>query len=136
MPTVQTSDWLGLSARVNTLPLSYPRYEPDAIFTPPSDASGPLPFILLSDVVNDPARLGIDPRLSERSGTLMLSLQWPISRPVSHTALRELQGVIASHFPADMCMGALRVTSNPSCLPAYVDGAYRVAVVRVFWSSV
>ncbi len=103
------------------------------------DATGALPFILLSDVPNDPDRRGIDPRLHVRSGTLMLAVQWPIARAVTHTALKEITGQIAAHFAADTCMSfgpsRLRVTADASVLPAFVEGAYRVAVVRVLWSS-
>lgn len=141
MPSIETTDYLALKRRVDTLVTTpaIPVFEPGAIMTPPKDATGPLPFILLSDVTNDPDRRGIDPRLHVRSGTLMLSLQWPIARAVTHTQLRELAGQIAAHFPADTCMrfGAsrLRVTADASALQSYVDGAYRVSVVRVLWSS-
>ena len=138
-PSTQTSDWLALRARVDTLDTDMPVFDPGELVTPPTDGDKPLPFILLSDVTNDPERRGIDPSLHVRSGTLMLTIEWPIARPVTHTQLREIAGQIAAHFPADTCMrfGAsrLRVTSDASALPAFVDGAYRVAVVRVPWSS-
>jgi hypothetical protein len=142
VPTIDTSDWLALKARVDTLALdmTIPIYEPGAIFTAPKDAAGPLPYILLSDVTNDRDRGGrIDPSLHERTGTLMLTLQWPIAKPVTHARLKEIGGQIAAHFPADTCMSygrsRLRVTQDSAALAAYVDGAYRVVVVRVFWSS-
>lgn len=143
MPAIETTDWLALRGRVDTLATN-PQltvFDPGAVVTPPVDAAKqPLPFVLLSDVTNDPDRGGrIDPKLHVRSGTLMLTLQWPIARAVDHTQLKEVAGQIAAHFPADACMSfgpsRLRVTQNASALPAYVDGAYRVAVVRVLWSS-
>jgi len=143
MPSTQTNDWLALKSRVDTLVITpaLKTFDPGAIVTPPSDATGPAPFILLSDVTNDPVRVGINRSVPHvRSGTLMLAVQWPVARAVSHTQLKEIAGQIAAHFPADTCMsyGAsrLRVTTDASALPAYVDGAYRVAVVRVPWSSV
>ncbi|WP_305096479.1 phage tail terminator-like protein [Croceibacterium aestuarii] len=147
MPSIETSDWLALKSRIDTLVTdpAMPRFDPGETVTPPSDATGPAPFVLLSDVTNDPQRVGISSRgLSGvdhiRSGTLMLTVQWPIARAVSHTQLKEIAGQIAAHFPADTCMsfGAsrLRVSENASTLPAYVDGAYRVAVVRVPWLSI
>ncbi|WP_395326935.1 phage tail terminator-like protein [Novosphingobium sp. BL-8H] len=146
MPAIETTDWLALKARIATLVTApvVPVYDPDAIVTPPADAVGPAPYILVSDVTNDPVRVGIARRGNAgvdhvRSGTLMLSLQWPIARPLSHTQLKELAGQIAEHFPADACMtygpSRLRVTQDSAALQPYVDGAYRVAVVRVFWSS-
>lgn len=136
MPAIQTTDWLALKARVDTLVTApvLSVVEPSAILQLPAE-----PHILLSDVSNDPVRVGIDRRLHVRSGTLMLTVQWPIARAVTHTQLREIAGQVAAHFPADTCMSygpsRLRVTTDASALPAYVDGAYRVAVVRVPWSS-
>lgn len=143
MPSIETTDWLALKSRIDTLVTApaLPRFDPGAIVTPPSDAIGPAPFILLSDVTNDPDRGGrIDPSLHTRSGTLMIALQWPIAHAVDHTQLKEISGQIAAHFPADTCMSygpsRLRVTQDAATMQAFVDGAYRVAVVRVFWSSV
>ncbi len=141
MPTIQTTDWLALTSRVDTLVTDpvLQHFEPGAIVTPPTDATGPAPFILLSDATNEPVRVGIDPRLHIRSGTLMLALQWPIARAVTHAQLKEIAGQIAAHFPADTCMqfgpSRLRVTQDAEAMQAYVDGAYRVAVVRVMWAS-
>lgn len=143
MPSIQTSDWLALRARVDTLVTSPTMtvFEPGAIVTPPKDAIGPAPFILLSDVTNEPIRVGVNSSVPHiRSGTLMLSIQWPIARAVSHTQIKEIAGQIAAHFAADTCMSfgtsRLRVTQDAEAMQAYVDGAYRVAVVRVLWSSV
>lgn len=146
MPSIQATDWLALKGRIDTLVTDpvLQRFEPGAIVTPPSDANGPAPYILLSDVPNEPVRVGLSARPNVgvdhiRSGTLMLAIQWPIARAVSHVQLKEIAGQIAAHFSADTCMsfGAsrLRTTQNAEAMQAYVDGAYRVAVVRVFWSS-
>lgn len=142
MPAIETTDWLALKKRIDKLVTNpvMQRFEPDAIFTPPKDASGPAPYILISDVVNDPVRGGISGVPGIRSGTLMLTVMWPIARAVSHPQLKEIAGQIAAHFPEDLCMTSgpsrLRVTQDSASLQPYVDGAYRVAVVRVFWSSV
>lgn len=146
MPSIETTDWLALKARVDTLVTDpvMQVFEPGAIVTPPPDAVGPAPYILASDAVNDPERIGIAARPGRgvdhiRSGTLMLALQWPIARPISHAQLKEVAGQIAAYFPADTCMqfgpSRLRVTQDSASMQPYVDGAYRVAVVRVFWSS-
>ncbi len=142
MPAIETTDWLALKKRIDTLVTNpvMQRFEPDAIFTPPKDTTGPAPYILISDVVNDPVRGGISGVPGIRSGTLMLTVMWPIARAVSHPQLKEIAGQIAAHFPEDLCMSSgpsrLRVTQDSGSLQPYVDGSYRVAVVRVFWSSV
>ncbi len=146
MPSVPTTDWLALKGRIDTLVTApaMAKFEPGEIFTPPTDATGPAPYILLSDVPNEPVRVGLSRSVSGvphiRSGTLLLTVQWPIARAVSHVQLREIQGQIAAHFPADTCMtygpSRLRVTQDADAPQPYVDGAYRVAVVRVLWSSI
>jgi len=141
MPTIETTDWLALKARADTLATdpAMQAYEPGEILTPPTDATGPAPYILMSDVTNTPERVGIDPRLHIRSGTFMLAIQWPIARKITHAQLKEIAGQVAAHFPADQCMSfgpsRLRITQDADAMQPYVDGAYRVAVVRVFWSS-
>lgn len=166
MPSIETTDWLALKGRIDTLVTSpvMSVLEPGAIITPSVqsevtwqggvtwdngegwDTDGvPLPFILISDTTNDPQRVGLSRRGIHgvdhiRSGTLMLTVQWPIARPVTHVQLKEIAGQIAAHFPADTCMAygqsRLRVIQDAAAMPAYVDGAYRVVVVRVFWSSI
>lgn len=142
MPAIETTDWLALKSRIDTLVTNpaMTRFEPGAIVVPPTDATGPAPFILISDVPNDPQRIGIDPRLHIRTGTLLLSVQWPIARIIGHAQLKEIAGQVAAHFPADQCMSfgpsRLKVTQDAAALQPFVEGAYRVAVVRVFWSSI
>lgn len=141
MPATQTTDWLALKARIATLATNpaMPVFDPGAIVTPPKDATGALPYILLSDVTNDPVRGGISGVPSIRSGILMLTVMWPIARAIEHPQLREIAGQIAAHFPEDLCMSygpsRLRVTQDSAAMQSYVDGTYRVSVVRVIWSS-
>lgn len=134
--TTAVQDWLSLKARIDTLVTDpvLPRFEPNAAVTPPA---GLAPFLLISDVRNDNDRNGwVSSDLNERSGTLILAVQWPLAAPVLHVLLMQIGGTIADHFPADLCMGRLRVTRNADVLQPYVEGAYRVVVVRVLWSSV
>ncbi|SMC97183.1 phage tail terminator-like protein [Novosphingobium sp. B1] len=147
MPSIETTDWLAIKARLDGL-VTVPEmswFEPGALVTPPSDASGPTPFILVSDIVNDPVRIGISARGESgvdhiRSGTLLLTVQWPIARPVTHAQLREVAGQIAAHFSADTRMSygssKLRVQQDATVVQPYVEGAYRVSIVRVSWRSV
>lgn len=165
MPTTNTTDWLALKAHVDTL-ITDPVmqvYDPGAIVSPPdpeptqwhggqgwqgvegwSTDTAPPPYILLSDVPNDPVRFGLSARPiagvdHARSGTLLLTIMWPIAWEIEHAMLLEIVGQVAAHFPADQCMrygqSRLRVTRDADALQPYVDGVYRVAVVRVPWSS-
>lgn len=138
MPQLQTTDWLALKERVNKLVTNpaMTKYEPGEIVDHPSLT----PFILLSDVTNDNERAGINNGLKHiRSGTLMLTIQWPLSKPIGHAQLKEIAATVAAHFPADLCLSfgpsRLRVTQDADALPSYIDGPYRVSPVRVFWTS-
>lgn len=146
MPAIETTDWLALKGRVDTLQTDpqMRAYDPGETITPPDDGFGLTPFILLSDVTNTPVRVGLSSHGTAgvdhvRSGTLILTVQWPIAMAVSHVQLKEIAGQIAAHFSADTCMtfgpSRLRVTQDAEVLQAYVDGAYRVAPVRVLWSN-
>lgn len=148
MPATETECWMALKSRIDTL-VTNPAMtvaEPGAVITPPKDgANNPLPFILTSDIRNDHVRVSIGRQpsgrvLHRRSGTLILSVQWPLSSPVSHAQLVQIGGGIAEHFPADTRMRygstCLRVTHDADAQQPYHDGAYRVVVVRVRWSTV
>ena len=134
-PTKETRIWLAIKDRVDTLPVSYSVIEPGEVFEPSSG-----PFILVSDIRNETARMGIDPRLHEHSGTLILQARWPIANPVSRTQMVEIGGKIAEYFPADTMMQyggvCVRVIQDATMLQPDVDGAYRVVTVRVLWSTV
>lgn len=138
MPTHPTSIWLALKSRIDTL-VPVPAmtvYEPDAV------VPGNAPYILTSDVRNTPVRRGVRGKrgLHEFSGTLMLSVHYPISHPASHVQLVQMGGVIADHFPADLRMRhgdvCLRVTQEPDVSQPYRQDNNRVVVVRVPWSTV
>lgn len=138
MPTPNANTWYALQSRIDTLVTApvMPIYEPDGAV----DGEGP--YILVSDVRNEPVRLGISGgrEMHRFSGTLMMAIHYPISRPVSYAQLAQMAGVIAEHFPADTRMRyageCLRVTQYPDVQQPYRDGDKRVCVVRVLWDSV
>lgn len=136
MPSTETKIWLALKSRIDTLVTNpaMPRVEPGQAFQP-SNA----PFLMISDARNPVQRVGIDTSLQVRSGTLILSVRWPLATPVSHTQLVEIGGQIAAHFPADLSMQyggvCMRVTEDATMLQPDHDGAWRVVSVRVLWST-
>lgn len=137
MPTIQSKHWLALKSRIDTLVTdpALPIVEPGQVIEAPNNA----PFLMVSDTRNQVSRLGIDTDLQERSGTLILSVRWPLQTPVTHAQLVEIGGTIAEHFPADLCMSfggkSIRVIEDASMMQPDVDGAWRVVTVRVLWSS-
>ena len=142
MPHIETSIWMALKARIDTLVTSPAMIviEPDSAFTPPKDASNvPTPYILCSDIRNDNVRVDIKGQTHIRSGTLMLSVNWPVSRAVSHSQLMQASAGIAAHFPTDTRMkyddACLRVTIAPDVMQPYRDNDVKVCVVRIPWST-
>lgn len=134
MQTIDAQIWSYLRARVTSLVTSpvLPIFDPGDVVSPPS---GNAPFLLLSDVRNDNVRSWISSDLIIRSGTLFLQVRWPLARPVTHHQLVQLAGTIADHFPADQCMGPLRVLEDASISQPDLDGAYRFVIVKVRWST-
>lgn len=138
LPKTETSIWLALRSAVDQIITNptLPTFDPGAIVTPPSNNA---PFLLLSDVRNDKGRAFIGKGDHVQSGTLLLTVQWPLVRPVDHTQLMELGATIAANFPADKCIQyggvRIRVTRDSDALASYVEGAYRMVPVRVFWTT-
>lgn len=140
IPKIETSIWLALKSAVDAMVTAPPMqvFEPGETIEPPSDVTGLLPFVTVSDPRNDNVRAGINSSLANtRSGTLLITIQWPLANPVSHESLVQMGAVVAGHFPEDRCMrygeARLRVTRDSDVLAPYVAGAYRVIPVRVFW---
>lgn len=138
--TIDTDIWLALKKTIDGLSFtpSMTTYDPGAVVEPPVDASGnPLPFALVSDVRTNVQRVSIGRDHHIRSGTLMISVNWPISQAVTHTQLLEMGGKIAAQLRADTCMtygdARLRMTQDADVMQPYVDGAYWIVTVRAFW---
>lgn len=92
--------WLALKSRIDTLVTNpaMPIIWPLETFTRPSDASGPLPFIVIDDHRNDNVAFGQSASVHNRSGTLRLTVHWPITRPIEYERLAEIAGTVAAHF--------------------------------------
>ncbi len=133
--------WLSLKHHIDNLTTdpAMTAYEPGAIIEPQSDASGPLPYILIGDVRNETVRVTIGSQTHIRSGTALLTVQWPIARAITHLQLMQIGGTIADHFKADTRMRfggiTLRVTRDADVLQPFNDGPIRSLPVRVPWST-
>lgn len=141
MPATETLIWLALKnaiSKVVTDPVMTV-YDPGETFTPPSDANGLIPYLLSSDIRNDSVRITIEGDIHELSGTLLLTIMWPVSLNISHTQLIEIAGTIATFFKADTQIRypgiVLRCVKNSDCIQPYRDGVYLASVVRIYWST-
>lgn len=134
IPKLETAIWQALTDAAHAVVTSpvMTVYEPGAIIT------GQPPYILLSDIRNDKVREGINASVGhQQSGTLLLTVHWPLSQPITHLQLVEIGATIAGNFTADKCLrhgqANLRVTRDSDVLASFVSGNFRVLPVRVFW---
>ena len=134
LPKIETAIWKALSDAAHDVVVSPSMtvYEPGEVIT-----ASP-PYILLSDVRNDKTRWGVGGE-NTLSGTLMLTVHWPLAKAITHTQLMEIGGTIADNFRSDRCLQwggvRVRVWRDSDVLAPYVDGVFRVMPVRVFWTT-
>ena len=121
MPTIETSIWMALKARVSTLVLSpvLPVSWPNESFTPP--AAG---YLRVTHVPNIANRLFIgSAAANQRLGLLQVSVFAKLNQDA--TIATEIAGLVAAHFPADLKMTSggvtVRVTKAPDVAQALRD---------------
>lgn len=144
MPTIETSIWQALRARVQTLPGGLAINWPMEPFTPPTASGKPLPYIECRNMPNAVNRLFIgsnEPH--ERPGILQLTLCWPVSEVGTGSGkthpdvLVQRSGEIAAHFPTDHAMEfqgvRVRVERAPDVSQPYRDDAYWRCPTSVRW---
>lgn len=129
MPTVETSIWLALRARVASLALSpvLPVNYPNEAFTPP--ATG---YLRVTWIPNTTRRLFTGSTAPhERLGLLQIDVMAKLNQNAA--VAMEIAGIVAEHFPADLRMTAhgvtCRVTKAPSvAMPMPGDAFLQVPV--------
>lgn len=133
---IETSIWLALKSRVESLPLSYAKAWPGQTFTPPSNAGKLAPFLRIGRVVGTPIRQLIDyNNVSYRSGFLIITLVYPLGQDVS--VYDQIGSVIAAHFKdgTSTRYGNICVTipEYPQVQEGYEDSGYWNTPVRIQW---
>lgn len=150
-PSIETSIWMALKARVQTLPGGYTIAWPRAPFTPPQ-STGPapvhLPYIECRNIPNRTRRAFIgstDPH--DRKGILQLTLCWPVAdiKPAKNAktesdVLVAIAGDIAAHFPTDLRLTfsgvEVRIMNAPSILnDGMLEGIYIKIPISVNWQA-
>lgn len=99
--TVEQAIWQALKSRLATLSDTWPVCWPEAAdFVKPQDASGlPSPYIMAAHMPNPSRRFLIGEGAEDRSGVLLLVLNWPVAKRSSHEVMLQQAGLIAAHFP-------------------------------------
>lgn len=134
---IETSIWLALKSRIESLPLNYPKALPGQIkFEPPSLNGKLLPFIRVGKVSVAPADPYIDDgNPSWRYGALILALVYPFGQELE--VYEHLASKIATHFAqgTEMEYGELTVVSRstPHVQDGYEDNGYWAVPVRIPW---
>ena len=141
MPTVETSIWLALRARVGTLVLSpvHAVAYPNEAFTPPQTATAPilpLPYLRVTFFLNTPNRPflnGADPH--QRRGILQIDVMSLLNQ--NPAVALEAAGQVAAHFPADLPMpyGGLvvKVEKAPDVMRGFRDEERWITPVSIRW---
>lgn len=133
---IETSIWLALKSRVDSLPLAYSKAWPGETFEVPSAAGLPLPYLRIGRVSVAPVRKLIAAgKPHERNGSLMVTLVHPLGQSVS--VYDQIGATIAEHFRdgTQMAYGGVCVSvrSYPHVQEGYEDNGYWTIPVRVPW---
>lgn len=132
-PTLETSTWLALKARMASLILS-PALQiawPKEAFTPPQSRtphSKPMPYLEIRHLPNSNTRRAIgNTDAHRRAGILQITLKYPVALNHSEAVQSEIAGKIAAHFPAGLAMVSnglqLKVEKAPDIASSFRDGS-------------
>lgn len=133
---IETSIWLALKGRVQSLPLSYAKAWPGQTFEVPHTNTTLLPYLRIGRVSVSPTRILIAPgKPHDRNGSLMITLVYPLGQDVS--VYDQIGATIADHFRdgTQMFYGGVcvSVTDYPHVQEGYEDNGYWTVPVRVPW---
>lgn len=133
---IETSIWLALKSRIDTLPLPYPKAWPGQTFQVPSAGGQLLPFLRIGRVAVAPVRqLLANGKPHERNGSLMVTLVHPLGQDVA--VYDQIAAGIAAHFidGTQMRYGAMCVTVRdyPHVQDGYEDTGYWTVPVHIPW---
>lgn len=136
--TVETKIWLALKSRIDTLPLDFPVAWPGVRFDIPHSGDSILPYIRSGRVVANPIRDFIaNGQPYTRTGTLILTLVYPLSTLKSSSTLDYYGGIIADHFSDSKSMQyndvCVTIPSYPTVSDGYEDNGYFNIPVRIPW---
>jgi len=133
---VETSIWLALKGRVDTLPLGLAKAWPGQVFEVSHAGVLPQPYLRIGRVSVAPVRKLIAAgKPHERTGSLMVTLVYPLGQEVR--IYDQIAGTIAEHFRdgTKMRYGAVcvEVRSYPHVRDGYEDNGYWTVPVRIPW---
>lgn len=134
MPSVETSIWLALRARIATLSLT-----PAVDIAWPASTYAPdkKPYIAVGRASIEPRRVLVGKGSHDRTGTLTLSYVRRIGQDAA--VYIEQAGVIAAHFEehtrmrhGDVCV---RISAKPHVVDGYRDEGWWRTPVNIRWQT-
>lgn len=133
---VETSIWLALKGRIETLLPSYAKAWPGQTFQIPMVGGTPQPFLRVGRVSAAPLRqLIAHGQPHERTGILMVTLVHPLGQDVA--VYDQIAAGIAEHFRDGTAMRygnvCVTVSAYPHVMDGYEDNGYWTVPVRVPW---
>lgn len=133
---IETSIWLALKSRVDSLPLAYSKAWPGQTFTPPSGGGKLLPFLRIGRVSVAPVNPYLDDgQPSWRSGTLIITLVHPLGQDIA--VYDQIASGIATHFGkgTEMAYAGLTVSvkNTPHVQDGYEDNGYWGVPATIPW---
>lgn len=136
MPEIETRIWLALKARIESLPLGFPRAWPGQTFDRPYDGAALKPYLRIGRVSASPAGVMIDyAKPHDRRGSLIVTLVHQLGPDTS--VFDQYAATIAAHFRdgTQMRYGAVCVTvpTYPHVQPGYETDGYWSVPVNVPW---
>lgn len=135
---IETSIWLALKSRVDSLSLTYQRAWPGKTFTPPSSGGVLQPYLRIGRVSIEPDNQYIDDgQPAWRNGMLIVTLVHPLGQDVS--VYDQIGANIAAHFAkgTQIPYGDLivEVKNTPHVQEGYEDNGYWTVPVTIPWRS-
>lgn len=130
----ETSIWIALRSRIESLPLSpaLPVAYPASTYSPGGEA-----YLSIGGVTQPPDRRSVGPGSDDRIGTLGIIYVAPLGQDTA--VYTQVAGLIAAHFPKDLALyhGAVtvRVMDSPHVQEGYRDGAMWHVPITIRWRS-
>ena len=135
---LETSIWMALRSRIETIPLDYAVAWPGETFTAPYEASSTQPYLRVGRVTASPVRLFVQNDQShDRTGSIIITLVNPIRPDMAVSVYDQRAATIAEHFRdgTEMLFNdvLVTVTSYPHVQNGYEDNGYWTVPVRIPW---
>lgn len=133
MPSTETEIWLAIKPRIELAAGQLCVAWPAEDFRPTAGS----PYLQVTNVINQPARLSIGLGAHDRTGTLAMVLVYPLGQALEVSL--EIAGQIAAMFPEDLKLrygnACVRIESRAHVVDGFREGAWWRTPINVFWRS-